>query len=84
MNSAYAKHWMAGRRRSKMHIYPDDWKELPIAVLPVAEQEEFVRLVDAILSEFMQHGHPLPPSSAARVAQLEHEIEDRVKKVYNC
>jgi len=82
MNSSFARDWLASRRRSKIHIYPDDWKPLPIAPLPLEAQQEFVRLVDAILAEFAQHGYPLPAESAARVAELEREIDARVARLY--
>ena len=74
MNSAFAREWLARRRRSKLHVYPDDWKPLPIAPIPLAEQEVFVRLVDAILAEFAAHGYPLPAESAARVAEIEGRL----------
>jgi hypothetical protein len=82
MNSAFARDWLAQRRRSKLHVYPDDWKQLPIAPIPLEEQQEFVRLVDAILAEFEQHGYPLPAEAATRVAELEWEIDARVAELY--
>jgi hypothetical protein len=82
MNSTFAKEWLAARRRSKIHIYPDDWKPLPIAPIPLEQQMEFVKLVDAILAEFAQHGYPLPPDAARRVAELEREIDARVARLY--
>jgi hypothetical protein len=82
MNSAFAKEWLASRRRSKRHIYPDDWKQLPIAPIPMEQQQEFVELVDAILAEFRRHGYPLPPEAAERVVELEREIDARVAELY--
>ena len=82
MNSAFAREWLAQRRRSKLHVYPDDWKQLPIAPIPLDEQQEFVRLVNAILAEFEQHGYPLPPEAATCVAELEQEIDARVAQLY--
>lgn len=70
------------RRRSKIHVYPDDWKQLPIAPIPMEQQQEFVKLVDAILAEFERHGYPLPPDAAKRVAELEGEIDERVAGLY--
>ncbi len=69
-------------RRSKLDIYPDDWKELPIPHIPKTEQAEFVRLVDAILAEHKQYGHPLPLAAAGRVAALEREIDEKVTALY--
>jgi hypothetical protein len=82
MNSAFAREWLARRRRHKLQLYPNDWKQLPIAPLSMDEQMEFVRLVDAILAEFERHGYPLPEEAAARVAELEREIDERVAELY--
>jgi hypothetical protein len=82
MNSTFARDWLAARRRSKIHVYPDDWKQLPIAPIPMKEQMEFVRLVDAILVEFEKYGYPLPSDAAERVAELEREINKRVAALY--
>src|SRR5690606_25787502 len=45
MNSSFTREWLKGKRRSKMHVYRDDWKQLPIAPIPLEEQKEFVKLV---------------------------------------
>ena len=82
MNSTFARDWLATRRRSKIHVYPDDWKPLPIAPIPLEEQQHFVKLVDAILAEFATHGYPLPAEAATRVAELEREIDERVAGLY--
>ncbi len=82
MNSDYAAKWLDQRKRSKMRVYPDDWKALPIPDSSPKQQQPLVRLVDSILSEFSRHGYPLPPESAARVAELEREIDERVKALY--
>ncbi|MCX6030997.1 MAG: Eco57I restriction-modification methylase domain-containing protein [Chloroflexi bacterium] len=82
MNSAYVRDWLAHRRRHKIQLYPDDWKQLPIAPISLAEQQEFVRLVDAILAEFAAHGYPLPAESATRVAAIERELDARVAALY--
>ena len=82
MNSSFARDSLSKRRRSKMHIYPDDWKDLPIMPIPLGGQQEFVQLVDAILAEFAKHGHPLPPDSRQRVTAIEREIDERVAALY--
>jgi hypothetical protein len=82
MNSAFAREWLAQRRRSKMHVYPDDWKQLPIAHIPLEAQQPFVARVDAILAEFAAHGYPLPADAAARVATVEKELDEMVGKLY--
>jgi adenine-specific DNA-methyltransferase len=82
MNSTFAKDWLAKRRRHKIQLYPDDWKQLPIPPLSLNEQAEFVNLVDAILVEFEQWGYPLPSMAARRVADLEAELDERVAELY--
>lgn len=82
MNSAYAREWLARRRRSKLHIYPDDWKKLPIVPLSPQQQREFVDLVDAIVDLFAQHGYPLPPAAAQHLAALERDLDARVARLY--
>ena len=82
MNSSFTLEWLAQRRRHRIQLYPNDWKPLPIAPIPLDEQEEFVRLVDAILAEFERYGYPLPPEAASRVAELDREIDERVAELY--
>jgi methylase of polypeptide subunit release factors len=82
MNSTFTKGWLAAKRRSKVHVYPDDWKSLPIMPISVEQQMEFVKLVDAILAEFKRHGYSLTSTSAKKVMQLEKEIDERVGKLY--
>lgn len=82
MNSTFTKGWLATKRRSKVHVYPDDWKSLPIMPISVEQQMEFVKLVDAILAEFKRYGYPLTSDSAEKVVQLEEKISKRVAKLY--
>jgi hypothetical protein len=82
MNSTFARDWLKPRRRSKFHVYPDDWKELPIAPISQSKQSAVVKLVNGILSEFEKHGAALPEESAVRVAALEKEINERVAALY--
>jgi len=82
MNSSFAKEFVNNRRRSKHNIYPNDWKPLPIPPLAPDKQAVFVKLVDAILTEFEQWGYPLHAIAAARVAELEAELDERVAELY--
>lgn len=82
MNSSFAREWLKGKRRSKMHIYPDDWKQLPIAPIPLEEQKEFVKLVDKILGEYEKQGYPLPEKSAEKVREWEGQLDEMVGKLY--
>lgn len=82
MNSTFAKNWLAMRRQSKIHIYPDDWKPLPIAHATASEQAAIVELVDEILILYAQHGYPLPADAAERLGELEREVDRRVARLY--
>ena len=81
VNSAFARNWLALKRRNRIHVYPDDWKPLPVAKISIGDQTEIVRLVDAILAEFRVHGCPLPPNASAEVSKLEREIDARVARL---
>jgi len=82
MNSSFARAWIDTRRRSKIHVYPDDWKELPIVPASAEEQAAIVALVDGILTFYAKHGHPLSPQAQSRVRELEEQIDERVTKLY--
>jgi hypothetical protein len=82
MNSSFSREFVNKKRRSKLNIYPDDWKQLPIAPLSLAEQQPYVDKVAAILSEFSNHGFPLPPDAARLVKDLERELDEMVAKLY--
>jgi type I restriction-modification system DNA methylase subunit len=82
MNSELARNWLSKRRRSKVHVYPDDWKGLPVKAIPLKEQQRVVRLVDAILREFEVCDLSVSPQSARRIAELESEINERVAALY--
>ena len=82
MNSRFANEWLTKRRRSKLHMYPDDWKQLPI--MPAAENEQaaIVALVDQILAICAEQGYPLPPEAQSRLKELEQRIDESVAKLY--
>lgn len=50
MNSTVARDFLMANRRSNIHLYPDDWKKLPIPDVSPAQQAPVVALVDAILA----------------------------------
>ena len=49
MNSAVAHHFLRANRRSNIHLYPDDWKKLPIPDVAIQQQSPIIELVDTIL-----------------------------------
>ena len=64
-------------------IQKKGWLKVAGATDYLAAQQEFVRRVDAILAEFAAHGYPLPAESAARVAEIERELDVRVAGLYD-
>jgi len=81
-NSSFAKKFLFKIRQSKLDIYPDEWKQLPIAPIPLEEQKEFVKLVDKILGEYEKQGYPLPEKSAEKVREWEGQLDEMVGRLY--
>ena len=50
MNSSAARNFLRANRRSNIHLYPDDWKKLPIPDVSLNQQAPVVELVDRILT----------------------------------
>ena len=67
--------FLRANRRSNIHLYPDDWKNLPIPDITLARQQPIVSLVDRILAA--KTAHP-----AADISPLEAEINRRVYGLY--
>ncbi len=75
MNSNVARDFLMANRRSNIHLYPDDWKKLPIPDVSPARQAPVVALVDAILSAKRA-------DFAADVSALEVVLEREVAALY--
>lgn len=75
MNSSVAREFLRANRRSNIHLYPDDWKKLPIPDAAGEGQALLVALVDRILAARRQN-------NSADVSQLEHGIDERVRELY--
>jgi len=82
MNSAFACEWLATRRRHKIQLYPDDWRQLPIALATAEEQESIISLVDEIIALYTKPGYPLPMEAKTRLQELENEIDKKVIRLY--
>ena len=75
MNSTAAHDFLKANRRSNIHLYPNDWKQLPIPDVSVEKQQAIVNLVDRILvTKRSEH--------SADIAALEAEINDCVAHLY--
>ena len=49
MNSTAVRDFFRANRRSNIHLYPDDWKKLPIPDMMLEQQAPIIGLVDQIL-----------------------------------
>ncbi|MBW2557490.1 MAG: Eco57I restriction-modification methylase domain-containing protein [Deltaproteobacteria bacterium] len=75
MNSTVARDFLRANRRSNIHLYPDDWKKLPIPDVPKEKQEPIVALVDKILD--LKKKDP-----SADISGLEQKIDTMVAELY--
>ena len=95
MNSSVASDFLRSNRRSNIHLYPDDWKHLPIPDVPMEKQTPLVNLVDQILAA--KRNNPLSPltkgelpnadlpervRSQSGTSALEHQIDEMVYELY--
>ena len=75
MNSSSAQDFLRARRRSNIHLYPDDWKELPVPDVPPDAQRPVVDLVDGILAARWA-------DRSADVTAMERELDGIVRALY--
>ena len=75
MNSTAARDFLRAKRRSNIHLYPDDWKQLPIPDVSSEQQAPIIELVDQILD-----AKRTDPD--ANVSELEKEIDQIVYLLY--
>ena len=76
MNSSVAREFLRANRRSNIHLYPDDWKKLPIPDVPSEQQQPIVALVDQILTA--RRTNP-----AADLTAIEADLNARVAALYD-
>jgi hypothetical protein len=75
MNSSAARDFLRANRRSNIHLYPDDWKKLPIPDVPPAQQQAIVTLADQILAA--KRANP-----SADIRALEAELDTEINALY--
>jgi adenine-specific DNA-methyltransferase len=75
MNSAPARDFLRANRRSNIHLYPDDWKQLPIPDVAASEQKPIIALVDQILKA--KRANP-----GADLTALEAALDNHVTALY--
>ena len=76
MNSTTSHNFLKANRRSNIHLYPDDWKKLPIPDVSPELQQPIIGLVDQILAAKRA-------DSDARVSELESEMDQVVYSLYD-
>lgn len=75
MNSTAACDFLRANRRSNIHLYPDDWKQLPIPNVSPEQQAPTVTLVDKILTAKWK-------GLERKVARLERKLDKTVSALY--
>lgn len=75
MNSSTARDFLRANRRSNIHLYPDDWKKLPIPDVPMEQQKPIVAFVDKILAARRTNPN-------ADITALEADLDARVSSLY--
>ena len=75
MNSSFACDFLRANRRSNIHIYPDDWKQLPIPDVSSEQQVPIVELVDKILVAKRK-------GLERKVSRLEKRLDEEVSVLY--
>ena len=75
MNSTAARDFLRANRRSNIHLYPDDWKKLPIPDVSLEQQEPMIQLVDQILDSKRAN-------SEDKISKLEKKIDQIVYSLY--
>ena len=75
MNSTVARNFLRANRRSNIHIYPDDWKKLPIPDVLPEQQAPIVALVDKILAAKRK-------GLERKVSRLEKKLDKKVSVLY--
>ena len=75
MNSTVARDFLRANRRSNIHIYPNDWKQLPIPDVPPEQQIPIIELVDKILAAKLK-------GLERKVVRLEKKLDKKVSTLY--
>ena len=75
MNSTVARDFLRANRRSNIHLYPNDWKKLPIPDVTSEQQAPIIELVDQVLKN--RRADP-----SADIDEQEAEIDRLVNDLY--
>ncbi len=75
MNSSFSYDFLRANRRSNIHIYPDDWKQLPIPDVSPEQQAPIIALVNKILNAKRK-------GIERKVSRLEKKLDKEVSALY--
>ena len=67
--------FLRANRRNNIHIYPDDWKQLPIPDVSFEQQVPIIELVDKILAAKRK-------GLEKKVSRLEKKLNKKVSTLY--
>jgi type I restriction-modification system DNA methylase subunit len=82
MNSEAAAQWLEDRRRNKIQLYPEDWKNLPIPLASKDDQRAVEKLVEGILDLFRQNQYPMSALANKQIENLEKKLDEVVDRLY--
>ena len=75
MNSTIARKFLYDWRKSNIHVYPDDWKKLPVPDVPAEAQQPVVDIVESILATKRADAN-------ADVTEMEAEVDRLIGTLY--
>jgi adenine-specific DNA-methyltransferase len=75
INSSLANHYLKATRRNNVSLYPDDWKQLPIADISLEKQKPIIKLVEKTLTIKGKN-------VKADVTEIEKKIDKLVYELY--
>jgi adenine-specific DNA-methyltransferase len=75
MNSSVARNFLRSNRRSNIHLYPDDWKKLPIPDDPMDKQVPIVKLVNQIIATKREDPN-------TDISGIENQIDSMIYDLY--
>ena len=75
MNSTAAQDFLRAHRRSNIHLYPDDWKKLPVPDISLDAQRPVVDLIESVLTA--KRANP-----DADVTSAERKLDGIVQALY--
>lgn len=85
LNSDFSNKYLNSIRRHRLenYFYPDDYRKLPIGIITLEQQDEFVKVVDKILNITKSIDYLKNPKLRNEVDELKSQINKMVNDLYN-